>query len=344
VPADFAKLAFVTICARNYLSMADVLMQSVKAHMPEALRICCIIDDPAGASQCDSFDKVLPASDLHLNNFDRFIFGFDIAEAATAIKPKLLMHTLRSHQDIETVVFLDPDILVVSPFLEFGEALAGDRWASVTPHHLHDETDGRMVRKNMLRTLRCGVYNLGFLAIRRCAATSEFLRWWHHKLAEFGLVDFDRGLFVDQKWMDIAVGLFPGIGTLRHTGYNIANWNVARRCIQRERPGGAITTGDGEPARFLHFSSISSGKDIWILNGQIESDHLYFALRSEYRDRLKMSRFWDLRYCPWRYGSFASGETIIPAARAAYRNNLRLRENYPQPFEQSNETFISCGY
>ncbi len=47
---------------------------------------------------------------------------------------------------------------------------------------------------------------VGFLAITRQPQLARFLRWWQEKLTFDCVVDTAQGLFVDQKWMDLAPG------------------------------------------------------------------------------------------------------------------------------------------
>ena len=71
------------------------------------------------------------------------------------------------------------------------------------------------------------------------------------------LHEVERGLFVDQRWMDFAPAFLPGAVILRDPGYNVAYWNLAHRRIAgggrrlaRPRRAG----GDDVPLRFFHFS------------------------------------------------------------------------------------------
>ena len=62
--------------------------------------------------------------------------------------------------------------------------------------------------------LQAGTYNLGFLVVTRQPDLARFLGWWQEKLEFQCVVDTERGLFVDQKWIDLVPGLFPGVRIL----------------------------------------------------------------------------------------------------------------------------------
>ncbi len=74
-----------------------------------------------------------------------------------------------------------------------------------------------------------GSYNLGFVALRATEVSRRMLRWWQERLYDKCLVRISEALFVDQKWMDLAPGLFKDVLVLNHPGYNAAYWNLHGR-------------------------------------------------------------------------------------------------------------------
>ena len=70
--------------------------------------------------------------------------------------------------------------------------------------------------------------------------TLPFLDWWARRLYRECLHEVERGLFVDQRWMDFAPAFLPGAEILRDPGYNVAYWNLAHR---DELDGDAATAG-----------------------------------------------------------------------------------------------------
>jgi hypothetical protein len=61
----------------------------------------------------------------------------------------------------------------------------------------------------------------------------------------------ERGLFVDQKWIDLVPGYVSDVHVLRHPGYNVAYWDLGARRISRN--GGDVLV-NGERLAFFHFS------------------------------------------------------------------------------------------
>src|ERR1019366_2076876 len=99
--------------------------------------------------------------------------------------------------------------------------------------------------------LRDGIFNLGFVALRKTPTTDQFLLWWEARLRNGCRIDRDGGLFTDQKWVDLVPVLFPDTTILLDPTYNVAYWNVATRSLAK-RNGHFLV--DGRPLAFFHFS------------------------------------------------------------------------------------------
>jgi hypothetical protein len=67
------------------------------------------------------------------------------------------------------------------------------------------------------------------------------------------LIDKPRGIFVDQKWIDLAPLFFEGIYILKHKGYNMAWWNFNDRKLF-EQNGDYYVNSENYPLVFFHFS------------------------------------------------------------------------------------------
>jgi hypothetical protein len=152
-------------------------------------------------------------------------------------------------------------------------------------------------------------------------------------------VDVQHGVFVDQKWIDLACSFFD-IRVLRDVGYNVANWNVSKRKLAHTADGVRV---NGRPLVFFHFSKIDSGRDMHYFRRYAgEGLESVRRLRAEYKEELAGCGQAELRYVPWSYDGFLSGERIAPETRIAYRNNRRLQEELPRPFGASNEQILSA--
>jgi hypothetical protein len=150
----------------------------------------------------------------------------------------------------DAAIYLDPDIRLFGHPDPVVEALLA---ASVvlTPHALAPLMDGR--RPSDIDLMRNGVFNLGFIAIRRDSIGCALLDWWEDRCLSFGFNDAVEGLFVDQKWLNFAVCYFDRVHVLKHRGCNAAYWNLHERSVS-QRDGRWLAGED--PLIFFHFSGV----------------------------------------------------------------------------------------
>jgi hypothetical protein len=331
----------VTVACFNYLPHAMLLAESCRKHMLDFKIVLCLLEEqvPIDCLNNQCFDQIILAKDLQIPAFRNFIFKHNILEGSTAIKASLLKY-LFATSNVKNLIYLDPDILVFSPFEEVLMAL-NTHSIIVTPHHLVDERSYEATRDNVFRTLKCGIFNLGFLALARTKITYDFLDWWEHRLMNYCHIDFDRGLFVDQKWLDLAPCFFD-VHILKHCGYNVANWNVSQRTISIENRELSV---NGCALRFFHFSGIETGKDLRILNKYCDKSNVWPLIRRrEYLDTLEAIGRKKYSKMGWSYGKYYSEERILDDARLCFRMNQVLQTKFPDPFEFSNIDFISVGW
>lgn len=236
-----------TICARNYLSYAISLGESIKETNPNLKFVICLADQEYEGDldfETLSVDKVV--STEVLNNLQN---KYDITEFATAIKPHFFEHFLLTY---DKVIYLDPDILVFNSLNELSSYL--DNYSIiVTPHFCTPQPDE--LSPNDLSMLRTGVYNLGFIAISNTEDSMSFVLWWKRKLLDYCYANLNIGLFTDQLWVVYVTCFVNNVLVLKHLGYNVANWNLHERMISRV--SGKYIVNNQLPLVFFHFSNFS---------------------------------------------------------------------------------------
>jgi len=274
---------------------------------------------------------------LPISQFRQFAFRHTTIELATAVKPRLLQHLVQIFPNENVFYYLDPDIDVHGRFDEASEQL---RSADIllTPHDLDGVMNPREVLETVLPHLKCGVFNLGFLGLKRSDTVDRFLHWWAHMVSLFCYVDYARGLFVDQKWVDMACGIFP-ISVLREPGYNVARWNISQRPIVAVDGGHVVC---GRPLRFIHFSQIDIGKDqlSFRRHAPLGTEPIH-GLRRAYQRRTRDLRAELGTGDAWSYDYFDSGERIALEARIVCRNRPQILDTGVDPFAESNEFFFT---
>lgn len=328
-----------TIIAANYFPRALKLAESIRNSDLKARLVLYIVELPGTlpVTAGTAFDDVLHVADLAYDAFEAFMFRHSIVEASTAIKARAFLHLLSRFSEERDIVYLDPDIWVFSPFEELDAAFAQGSIV-VTPHLLMDEVGPERVGPIIFELLNGGIFNLGFLAIRRSQESLLFLEWWKEKTEAWCYDDRPNGLFVDQKWIDFAVP-FADFAVLHEPGYNVAFWNVPCRQIVQQDSRYLVNT---RPLRFIHFSNLNNDERTkWFLS-HIPVTNAIHDLVDEYLKTLSRLGQENWQSHAWSYDTYRSGEKICKQARVAYRSSQLLSKMYPNPFGASNSTLLSA--
>jgi glycosyltransferase involved in cell wall biosynthesis len=324
------RTAVFSIVSPNYRHYARVLMASIQREHPEWERFVLLVGGDAGEVEEAGFTTV-PLDALELPDARGFCFRYTILELNTAVKPWMFAHLF--DRGFDRVIYFDPDIALFSRLEEL-DALAESSFLTLTPH-LTGSIGDRDDHPSERSILQAGAYNLGFLAITRHRELDRFLDWWKQKLEFQCVVDLDRGLFVDQKWMDLAPGMFSDVAILRHDGYNVAYWNVAQRHVVAGNPdegAGGVTTGvtvNGQPLRFFHFSGVEPASSELVSKHdstlRLAQAGDVRALVEAFAEKVRDAGYETFRNAPYAFSTFSDGSTLPNAARILYRNSPEVR-------------------
>jgi len=333
--------AVFTIIAKNYLPSARVLMRSLAEQHPEWKRFVILVDFVDGHfdPHAEDFELVL-SSNLAIPRSPWFHFKYTLLELSTAVKPYAFQYLLERY-GFEHIFYLDPDIKVFSRMVRVADALASADIV-LTPHLTAALDDDR--RPTEIDILRAGTYNLGFIALRRSPETAAFLAWWQQRLYDHCVVDLARGLFVDQRWVDMVPGLFEGVAIVRDPGYNVAYWNLSHRSISDCESGYEV---NGAPLCFFHFSGYNPD-----LPDQVSRHQNRHAMRDlpmatqeiilAYRHELLEAGFAQCRKWPYAFGTFANGTVIPDLGRPIHHEAPELMESIEDPFSEGGfQAFVS---
>jgi glycosyltransferase involved in cell wall biosynthesis len=317
------KTAVFTIISLNYGAFARTLMESLQSTHPEWDRYVLIVDrSEAPADIGGELFSTVMVEDLPLPRKQEFLFRYGVMELNTAVKPWMFAH-LKS-LGYRHVVYLDPDILVTDRLEDVERLLDEGATGVLLPHLTAPIDDGRHPAE--FDIMRSGTYNLGFLALGDTPAVAPFIEWWKGKLEFEAASDVERGLFTDQKWMDLAPALFEGFEILRDPGYDVAYWNLSHRPVARSEKG---WTAANRPLRFFHFSGFNpdNPKPFSKHQNRFDLDTIGPAreLALEYAARVLGHGHSGFRQNAYRFGVFDEGTPIPEEIRALYRQNADLR-------------------
>jgi glycosyltransferase involved in cell wall biosynthesis len=326
--------AVFTVVAKNYLPYARVLMRSVAKHHPDWRRFVFLVDRVDGYfdPSAEDFEIVL-SSDLPIPNPRWFHFKYTIMELSTALKPYAFAFLFDSRA-CDRTLYLDPDIRVYAPLTRITETLESANIA-LTPHLTGPLGDER--RPAEIDMLQAGTYNLGFIGARRSPETQAFLAWWQQKLYDHCVVDLPRGLFVDQKWIDLIPGMFEGVSIVRDPGCNVAYWNLGQRVISRSEDGYEVA---GSPLAFFHFSGYDPGRPDRLSRHQnrFRVEDLPEAtqqLLQSYRRELIEAGYDTCQKWPYAFGSFRNGVPIPDVGRPIQHEAPELVAAIEDPFSDA---------
>ena len=330
-----------TIVSPNYLAYARTLSASYLAQHPDQRFFVLIVADLAledrKVFEGDTFTPVM-LTEIGIKDIKAEGMKYDILELNTNVKPSFMKHLLQDY-DLEKLVYLDPDIFVYSPLAPVFEALDAGAAATLTPHMTTPVSDGRAPSEQDM--LYNGTYNLGFVAVRRCEEASRLLDWWEQRCLEQGFSEGRTGLFVDQKWMNLAPGLFSGIAILRHAGCNMAYWNLHERGLVESVAGPVVDGANGmERLCFFHFSGLTVDDPAMLSKN---TDRFSLAQRPdlqkifrEYKAAVIASRDAVREAVPYGFDRLTDGTTVTRLARRIYSKH-QARWQGQDPFDANGE-------
>ena len=311
-----------TIVSRNYAAQAATLMQSLAAAEPQARRVVIATDGPIPA--LEGLAEVVAAETLDAP-FAAMTVYYDALELNTAVKPYAFRKLLA---EAASVTYLDPDIVVFRT-LDAVRAALDTAELALTPHITRPLLGEAMPNDQAI--LKSGVWNLGFAAMRATPATRALVDWWAERCRFDCRVDFEGGLFTDQRWMDLAPGLVERFAPLRSPSLNLAYWNLEGRTLAKARGGWTV---DGEPLGFFHFSGFDPARPELLSKHQdriaVAPGSPLAALLADYAARLLANGHAEARATEYAHSRFPSGRSVTREMRERALAAARAGEDFSQ--------------
>lgn len=323
----------------SYLAKARVLALSLKRHHPDWHFVAVITDQtPPGFTfdpTLEPFDDLIWSDDLIQQDWEPWIFKHDVVEACTAVKGPAL-EALASY-GADKIFYLDPDTAVFGSLAPLADLL-DEHSILLTPHQLEPDDVPSAIIDNEVGSLQHGIYNLGFAAIRADNEGIRFAKWWKDRLLKYCYDDIPNGIFVDQRWCDLAPGFFERLHIVRDPGCNVASWNLSRRVITIGEDG-AIRCNGG-PLRFFHFTKLGPVGDTMTERYARDNIEVY-ELWAWYRRQVEKNTTPGVGARWWHYGTFKDGTPIPKQARVLYRHRVDLQSAFPKPFNIGPDSYLA---
>jgi hypothetical protein len=325
----------------NYLPKAKILAKTLKQLHPDWQFHLVISDNiPSDKENLFNtelskpyFDKVVWIEELPIPEISSWIFKHSVVEICTAVKGPYLRYL--ADQGIEKIVYIDPDIAILNSLEPIEEWL--DEYGILLTPHLLDYTDNpQSIQDNeIMGTMRHGTFNLGFLAINSTNTDGRrFVDWWADRLLSYCYADYDRGLFTDQKWVDLAPSFFEELLIIRDPGYDVASWNLDCRELGFNDHGQLMVNGS-YPLRFYHFTGYDSGAGLNVVTSLTSggANPVVNELWDWYIRQLDANGHETMGAVPSFYATFDDGTKIEQEMRVLYRESLELQKVFPNPFD-----------
>ena len=254
------KIAF-SLCSINYLAQAKTLYESLKVSNPDWHFIYGIVDKNVNNIDLSFLEgEALFVEDIEIDGFNEMVKAYTIVELVTAVKPYYFTHLFKTRNEADKIIYFDPDIIVFTALTDLETKL--DVYDIIlTPHFTKPIAQEDRHNPTEIHVFNTGVYNLGFLAVRRSENTLTMLKWWEDKLRRDCIIDLTRGYFVDQLWMGLAPAYFDKVLIDKYAGYNMAHWNLHERKLIRSTTG---YMANDVPLVFFHFSHYMPNKPLEI--------------------------------------------------------------------------------
>jgi len=207
-----------TVASQGYLAAALALGQSFVAHHPASRFHIFTIGEVPRPTSVPAGIAMLPASAIRVPGAGRFRFRYPLRALCHALKPFAFRH-LFDASDSERLLYLDAEMLVLRPLHEAWSMLSdGDGLLLPTLRALRSDDAGTgRVRTALVQ----GAFETSFMGLRKSSAAEGLLEWWGRQVFVDCRDSPAEGLYMDRRFMDLVPGACPGIGILRHPGYNI---------------------------------------------------------------------------------------------------------------------------
>jgi hypothetical protein len=234
------KTAICTISTRSHIFKSKTLYKSVLPFF-EGDFFCLISDSKAEkwGNDANIHNLEILQSEIAVS----IIKKYKGDKLRWALKPVYLKYLLQKGYD--KVIYVDNDVFFFqSPNYLFEKLNKSS--VLLTPHFY--PTNPKNNQNWLEANFRIGIYNAGFIGVNQKAI--PFLDWWGDCCLYNLKKSFWRGLFDDQKYLDLVPIIFEDVNIIKDSGCNLAGWNDEYRMKK-------LGDANLNTVVFVHFADIT---------------------------------------------------------------------------------------
>lgn len=249
------KRAFCTISTLSHVFKSKAMLESVRSQTKADL-FCLLTDKGSPEMENDgiNYHSLDVLNGLHAKSIIEKYTGNPLRWSC---KPLYIEYLLK--QGYDAVIYGDNDLyFYASADFLFDKLESYD--VLLTPHFY--PIDYNENQDQLEANFRVGLFNAGFIGVSKNALPA--MNWWAGCCKYNVKKAPGRGLFDDQKYLDLFPILFDRVEILKHRGCNVAAWNI--RESKRSVENGEIMLNASDKLVFIHYNiftikSIVDGED-----------------------------------------------------------------------------------
>lgn len=291
-----------TVCTANYLYQALTMGESLKKTNSDYELIIGLVDN-LPVTDFEIPYQIIPILEVQEVNLAGFKREYTVMEVATACKPVFGLYIFEKYPALEKLIYFDTDLWITDSVEPIEKSL--DFYDIIITPHITQPID-LQEEWNEKQFLNAGLYNTGFVGMKRSENTIKFLNWWKNHLKEYGYYDFCNGMGIDQLCVNFVPIFYDKVLIEYSPIYNLAYWNIHEREVRFEN-GKYVINGKGN-LLFFHFSGYTPEKPN-LLSKHIKSSKIsnYPVLKllfREYNEALLRNHFQFFKQIIPAYGIY----------------------------------------
>ena len=320
-----SDMAYCTIVTKSHLSYARVLAKTLAEHNSQSKLYVLLADRIDGYidPEKEPFELITIEELNDQEDIQRMCFYYTPSELCFCLRAWLHEYMFQN-STFSKWIYFDSDITVNNSLNRISEQL--DNTSIILSPHLISIDPPPSINVKAIRRLESyllrngGIYNGGFLALRRTEESESFIRWFKDRLRLYG---FDNRPMQsgDQFWLTCVPLYFKEVSVLRDPGGNLAYWNLFERKIEQDSSGKILV--NGESLLFFHFAGfdINTPHELtkYTLSQELKTvPSIIGELAKNYQHLLIDNGYKDLKNYPYAFAKFKNGQTITPMMRRFY--------------------------